>query len=414
MLEIEFTSNALPRTGMLSYEWKMRFNFPIATAFLSIALVGGAHGQAQTHEPSFVSDHPFMQIDIRKLGYERFKGGAPTPTFIDFTDDDHLAIAWVTLDNPSRARKLGPLKSRPAHLHAVILNTKTGNKESENQWPAPYLPVGFLPIPNGKILVCAGDLLRLFSPSLELIGEQKIPSESERGCWLSFPVGRAVSPSRRTALVLLSTHPDEMELLDTNTLAVLSKWTDERAPSGISDHWLTGECGSPAKLCLRQIDESWQAFEPKGMDQQLKSQKRKMATFVNDQTIVIEGGDKLAATTVEGEVLFQLKSPHKYVFGTPVVSAGGRRFAVIVDRFRGIRNPQLDMYPFLSNERATVYSVADGHPIYTVKLQGTSPWTPWTPHINRLALSPDGAHLAVLADELLKFYELPISNAEQR
>jgi hypothetical protein len=150
------------------------------------------------------------------------------------------------------------------------------------------------------------------------------------------------------------------------------------------------------------------------LDKQLSDRKRKITTFVNDQTLVIQGGDVMAVTTVEDEMLFQVRSPQKYLFEWPVVSAGGGRFAVIEDRIRGLRSEPLDMYPFQSNDRAVVYSIADRRSIYAVKLEGTSPWTPWDWHENQLALSPDGTHLAVLTDGLLRVYRLPSSNTEQR
>jgi hypothetical protein len=218
-----------PRNGA------MRSNALPAIAFLVVVLACAVQGQAQTIVPP-TKDHPLLEVDVRKFGYERLNGSMRTHTFVDFTDNDHLAVGWLTLENPSRAKKFGPLVMRPAHLRALILNASTGQKESQKEWPTPYLPVGFLAIPDGKLLTCAGDVLRLFSPNLELIREQKLPSNS--ACHLSFPVGRTVSPSRRTLLLSLrSGTNDQMELLDTDTFVILSKWTEERATtSGISDH----------------------------------------------------------------------------------------------------------------------------------------------------------------------------------
>jgi hypothetical protein len=390
----------------------MRSNVLTTITFALVVLLGAEQGQAQIIEPSPTKDHPLLEVDVREFGYKKMNGSTPTRTFVDFTDNDHLAVGWLTLDNPSRARKLGPLVRRLAHLHALIINFNTGQKENQNEWPTPYIPVGFLAIPDGKILTCTADVLRLFSPSLELVREQKLPTDS--ACPPSLSVGREVSPSRRT--LLLYSHPGnklQMELLNADTFVILSKWTGGNLPSSTSDHWLVGDCGNPTELCLRKIDEQWHAFRPIGLDKQLSDHKRKITTFINDQTLVIQGGGVMAVTTVEGEILFLVRSPEKYSFESPVVSAGGARFAVIEDRIRGLRSEPLDMYPFQSNDRAIVYSVADRRSIYSVGLKGTSPWTPWDWHHNQLALSPEGIHLAILSDRVLRVYGLPNSNTEQ-
>jgi hypothetical protein len=86
---------------------------------------------------------------------------------------------------------------------------------------------------------------------------------------------------------------------------------------------------------------------------------------------------------------------------------------MIEDRFRGIRSEPLDMYPFTANDQASVYSIKDRRGIFSIKLKGTSPWTPWDIHDNYLALSPDGTSLAVLSDGVLKLYQLPSDDTGQ-
>ena len=60
------------------------------------------------------------------------------------------------------------------------------------------------------------------------------------------------------------------------------------------------------------------------------------------------------------------------------------------------------MYPFYATDNATVYRTKnDDRPLFSLKLQGTSPWTG---HIidNVAALSPDGRSLALISDGVLE------------
>jgi hypothetical protein len=118
----------------------------------------------------------------------------------------------------------------------------------------------------------------------------------------------------------------------------------------------------------------------------------------------------MAVATVDGALLFRVILEKNRSFGSTLASSGGEKFAVIENRQRGITDPGLDMYAFASNYRVVVYSVPDRRAVYAVKVEGTSPWSPWERHVNQLALSPDGALLAVVSDEILKVYRLPGSN----
>jgi hypothetical protein len=377
-----------------------------------LALLGVGCAVAQNLDSAPSDAPPLFQVDVTKLGYARINADRPTRTFIDFTDNEHIVVGWLTVDNPSRAKKFGPVFRRPAHLHALIFNATTGNKENGKEWPTLNLDSALVARPDGTLLTCTGKALRLFSSNLELVREQELAGEN--GCGTLSLVGQSVSPSRRTILISFpGTMNDQAELLHSETFAILSKWTEKRVTRGISDHWVVGDCASPLKLCVRKLDEQWQAFSPDGLDQQLAGQRQRYIFFVNDETLVIVGGGGLGVTTVQSRLLFQRRLPEKHEFEWPVTSAGGKRFAVIEDKMRGLRSDPLDIGQFPSNDRAVVFDIADGRAVYAVKLMGTSPWSWWNWHKNRLALSPNGNILAVLADGMLKVYRLPSTPAGQ-
>jgi hypothetical protein len=293
-------------------------------------------------------------------------------------------------------------------MRVVILDVETGRKQREKEWATPYDPVRFYGLSDGGALVCTGNVLRLFSANLELVREQELPSKS--ACANpALPVQRGISPSGRTLLLgALSGSDREMTLVDVDTFAVFSQWSEEGWTTGaVSDHWLVGYCGERRDVCLRKISEPWQPFHPLGLSRQIIEARRGPTSFLSDETLLVEGGNSLAAVTTQGAILFQTSLPQNHVFGWPVVSAGGERFAVIDERFRGLRSEPLDMYPFPADDHALVYSIPHRRAIYAVKLKGTSPWSPWTVHDNELALSPDGALLGVLSDGVLRVYRVP-------
>src|SRR5216684_4426486 len=313
----------------------MRRYFSIATVLAGVAIVCGVRAQARESKPTTGSDRPLWEIDLRQFGYERWlrRSTRPLPLFVDFTDVDHLAVGWIRPDIPHVDGRRAPLGPEPAHLNVVILDAKTGQKQSKTEWPtsARYFSAPlFFGIPDGRLLICSDNVLRLLSPTLEVVREQELPNHAS-----CVNVAFQHSPSRRTLLVtILSEHSRQMELLGVETLAILSSWTEERAASAtfmgilsISDHWLAGYCGEPTELCLRRFDKGWQPFHPNG--------------------------------------------------------------------------------------RALVYGIKDRRNIFSLKMKGTSPWTPWDVHDNYLALSPNGTHLAVLSDGVLKIYPLPSDSAEQ-
>jgi hypothetical protein len=246
-------------------------------------------------------------------------------------------------------------------------------------------------------------VLRLISPGFEAIRELNLPNDR---------YGQSISPSRQ--LLLLSSYASgashQNTLLDVGTFAAVAEWTEKERINDISNHLLVGHCGKLSEICIRGIDQSWHPFRTVGMDKQFEDYRQKSAFFVNEGTIVVKAWHEMAVANVDGTLLFRVILEKHRSFGSTLASSGGERFAVREDRQRGITWPGLDMYAFPSNDRVVVYSVPDRRAIYAVKVKGTSPWPPWEPHVNQLALSPDGTLLAVVSDEILKVYRLPGSN----
>ncbi len=380
-------------------------NWKLATVFLAIMFLVVAV-RAQAPDPSSGKDHPVLEVDLRKFGYDTSKASRHLPKFVDFIDSGHLAIAWLTLDDAAPA-------AGPAHLHALVLDASTGQKLGVQAWPTPSKAVRFLVARDGKFLTCTGNILRLFSSSLELVREQNLADR--QGCRSPREYGWGISPSRRSLLFDRFLGPGqgwEYTLLDAETFSVIANWTEKQFILRISDHWRFAYCRPEARACIRRIDEPWQTFNPSVADNRTDDWLHSArfvddwlhsARFVNDETLVM-GRKRMWVITIGGTPLFQVELPKDRSFGNAVASSGGQRFAVLENRKRG--SEALDMYSY-SNDRAVVYSIPDRRAIYSVKVKGDSPWLPWKEHFNQLALSPDGTLLAVITDATLRVYRLP-------
>lgn len=387
--------------------------------------------QTQVRELAPTNASPLWQVDLKTLGYKplpdvtaSLPGRFPWIKALDFTDDDHLAWAWLTLDNqsPIRLRSCDYSSNgckdndkrpqpEPAHLHVLFLNAKSGDKNDLLEWPTPSFPVGFLGLPDGKFITCNRDKLHLFSPMLDVILERDLPPSDK--CY--FLSRKSISPSGR--LLLRRQLNEKAELVGTETLSSVQNLSgvDARA---IGDHWFVVPCGQPARLCLGSLDYPNRPLRPLEMSKEMNEiVLRGLANiaFADDETIVIKARTSMSVFDMKGSALFDVTLPKKqgFNYSEPIItsSVGGERFAVIEDRQRGLTSEPLDMYSFLSNDRVVVYSIPDRRPIFVLKVKGSSPWPPWRVHLNSLALSPDGTLLAVVSDDVLKVYRLPGSKS---
>lgn len=396
-----------------AYKHRAKMSKRKALVAVALAFATVSAGKTQTPEPAPSNERPVLELDLRKYGYElpRFVW----PSFVEFTDNDHLAWAWVTVD-PSPKPSVRPknYSPPPSHLHVIIVDAQTGQMQGQQEWPTPYAPVFFSTLPSGKFLSCTGNLLRLFSSNFEMLREQDL---QPYGCSSNFYSEAIflISPNRQSAIL---SFPDEgkyqAKLLNIERFSVVAEWQEDTPikPIAVADHWFIGSCGQPATTCIRGIDQPWRPIQPLGLNNLTDHPIHVSA--VNDTTVVFGSGNEIAVVTVDGTILFTVKLAKNGSFDKPITSSGGDRFAVMENKQRGLTSAPLDMYAFPSNDRIVVFSIVDRRPIFAVRVEGDSPWTSWKGHVNRLALSPDGTLLAVVSDGILKVYRLPGISAEHQ
>jgi hypothetical protein len=224
-----------------------------------------------------------------------------------------------------------------------------------------------------------------------------------------------ISPSGRTFLSPVSDSHGAWatQLRDSSTFDVLDSWNDARVAKAYftySDQFALAQIANPRTLYLRKVGGDWNPYSILVPDSQPPGKIG--YRFVNEATIAGFAGDRLAVDAVEDTELFNstLPEPGLYLSSRSMAatSTHGERFAVILDRSRGVTNDILDLYPLHSDDRVVVYSISKRSAIFSMKVKGNSPWPTQTHEIwNASALSPDGQLLGIVSDEGARVYVLP-------
>lgn len=375
--------------------------------------------KAQTNQPPLSQDLPIWSDKPRQVGYDpsMFRKFRPMVggdrVRIQFLDDQRLALSWLTPDK-IEGKLIGPLSNVPSHLHLTILDAHTGQQISSHEWSCSSAGVNLAYTASGQWLLSSNQTVTLYSSSFDKARDLQ-----------NVKTGRLytlVSPGGRTFLsYLANSHgTSSAQLRDSATFEVLDSWNDARfaeAYIAYSDHFILAQVAkprTPQQLYLRKIGGDWSPYSVSVHGP--KSAKLLSFRFVNDNTIgwFPVPGKELTLETIEGAHLFSSPVPEFGLYfaswPTSATATRGERFAVILDRLRGLSIETLDMYPFASEDRVIVYSVPQRGAVFSVRVKGTSPWPAFSPsHFvwNRIALSPDGQLLGIASDEGVRVYALP-------
>jgi len=382
-----------------------------SAVFLIISLVSLPISKAQTSPPLLTRQPPLWSAKPEQVGYDstvfrKFRamvGGDEVK--VQFLDDQRLALSWLTPDE-APTHVIDPAKIL-SHLHLSIVDARNGQHLLSHEWRCTARGVNLAYIASGQWLLSVGESVTLYSPSFDKLGDlQNVGTQ---------PSHTFVSPSGRTFLSYVTDphNARSAELRDSGTFAVIDSWNDSRLDKArilYSDVFALAQIshpGRPQQVYIREIGGgSWKPHLP-------PIQGSQPTGFANDDTLVSQRGHELIAEIIGGTELFRSTPPDIRLFlsswSTAATSTRGERFAVILDRMRGLRNGGLDMYPFPSNDQVIVYSIPQKGAIFSVKVKGESPWPHWSsdPVWNRIALSPSGLLLAISSNEGVRVYALP-------
>ena len=396
----------------------LKLRIELRYAFLFLVCLGAGLLpilKAQTKQPPPSQERPLWSIKPKRAGY-------PLPTYshpgakvgrdrvkIQFLDDQRLALAWATRDQISE-KPVGPANDVPSHLHLAILDAHTGHQIVNHGWPCSSVGVNFAYTASGQWLLSSDQTVTLYSSSFDEVRDlDNVRTES----WGTF-----ISASGRTFLTRVQdSHGGwSVQLRDSSSFEVLDSWNDARSANfrlTYSDHFILGQMVNSLQfqnLYLRKVGGDWTPYSISIPDSRPKGEIG--YGFVNDVTIAAFAGPQLELETVEGAELLNATLPEDGLFlptwSATATSTGGERFAVILDRLRGINSPTLDLYPVPSEDRVVVYSLSKRSAIYSVRVRGISWWVAQAhPVWNVIALSPDGQLLGIVSDEGVRVYVLP-------
>src|SRR5580692_1199121 len=381
-------------------------------ALLGASLVCPPFLRAQTTQPRLSQQAPLWSAKPRQVGYRTSASINFHPTVggdtvkIQFLDDQRLALAWLTPDETPQ-KPIGPENSFPSHLHLTILNSRSGQRTANHEWPCSSTGVNLAYTAAGQWLLSSDQTVTLYSSSFGKVRDSPdIRTEQSR----TF-----ISPSGRT---FLSYAPNShgawsAQLRDSATFEVLDSWNDPRvarAQFTYSDHFILAQIPNSRTLYLRKVGVNWNPYSISVPDYQPPGEIG--YGFVNEGTIAGFAGNSLALETVEGTELFNSTLPERGLYlpswKMTATSTHGDRFVVILDRSRGLNNSNLDLHPLQSQDRVVVYGISKRTVIFSIKIKGISPWPTQTLEVwNVIALSPDGRLLGIVSDEGVRVYVLP-------
>ena len=372
------------------------YSIPAAVFFSLLLSIAVSNSRAQSPHLVFNTEPPSLQLDLHSYGYKSHVRGTRDSWSVAFVGNDDLVLGWTTLDDPL-GKKIGPLTPTPSHLHALVLSARTGQKQILGEWAVSTLYASIHPVANGEFLVCTGNAVRLLSHDFAMVHELALSRFGP--C-----TGNEVSPSGQSFSVDSGAGKQfQRSVMNTESFTPVATWSNEARGVHFSDTYLAGNCQPNGELCVRKFNDAWARLASYGADR-----KARVRTFCNDSTLVLVMRGELALVTTEGNLLFHADLEEKHSIGETAISSGSQRLAVVKMRMRGVTNEVLDMYAFPSDDEVTVYSLLERKAIYARKVKGTSPWPPFTEHHNRLAISSDGALLAIFDDGILSVYNLPV------
>jgi hypothetical protein len=295
----------------------------LALLFLvAVPLVSG-QTNSQPIEPEPSRDRPIVKIDMQKYGYKPHGNGADDWLSLAFTERNDILVAWTTADVSYARTKIRRTTPVPSHLHALVLDSRTGQKEHAGEWPSRYLQAIITPVGKENFLICAGDEIRLLSNDFTTVRDQVLSAPTD------CPRMR-VSPSRHSfSFPTFAKSGEENNLIDAESFEPLAEWSwHEATDVHFTDTVLLGACTPNFGLCIREFNQRWQPFHIDGLKQNLKRFRRLGPTFVNDTTLSTGDNRKMIVVTLQGAMLFSVDLPEKFSFARIATSTGGQTVCV--------------------------------------------------------------------------------------
>jgi hypothetical protein len=385
------------------------------TAFsLANSPEGRSHGNAYS---------PVFRLNLRALGFPEkpslsHSRGKPIekvviPLAIDpicFPSDGTVVVTFVTENTPSALTNRGaPGAFPPFQLHAIFVDTKTGQVQATRDWATTTSESRVLPGTNGNFIVLAPNELILYSPQMEILGRLNL-SLSKCDAWEVRQ-----SPGRKALLVtcfpVWQEELSKYEWIDAEHLQVIREWTVHGLDTVLGRPTVEADAISDGEIvsgnAIRNLGGSWRhiinpAYLPPFQNE-----------FVNNDTLLSYqtwGKDQfLSLIRTDGQLLYKQDVPPSEQFShgpgqarAARPSADGNRFALPFYKGHG-GSSLLDIPGHYLLKELMVYDLPGRRWIFRLdgKKQGIRT-------LSGLALSPDGSLMGLITqDGILEVYRLP-------
>jgi hypothetical protein len=377
----------------------------LSVALLSVLTIRGTEITLQVPNTKV----PAWAIDLSTLGYpthpsENFSKtfGVP-PTTVTFPDSEHLVVTFISAEPGTPSEREGRPDSFRLRLHVIVFEVRTGQVDTQRDWPTPNPNDGAVAGHDGRFVVRAGDNLTLYDTTLKALKETDTAPGKK-------PNGRlfALFTSPPAHFLLLEFSPGihaQFNWMNADTLETVHSFSDNLFPRTISDTEVVGwriPASRPSELVIRTPDEPGRVIA-------LPNYGSNKVAFVSEGTIAIESGYSPIQLVQTDGTLIESITPHtREYFSRITPSAEGHRFAFTGSR---IRNTLEILEPHQTWEyvqRVYIYDMPTHSFVCGVKVKHSARNQDFP-----LALSPDGSTLAFLDGESLKVYRTP-PTAEHR
>ena len=381
----------------------------IAVAFLLMLFPNSAKGDANAPKPDSVS--PFWNTDLHAavgslpLGLIVGQGHETTlqpKTSLWFCDNDTIVATFVTQEEKATlSSRDNSDPNQPLRLRGIFVDANTGKITSTRVWPTSSRFAGVVAATDQGFVTQRGITLTLYSSGARELKTLSLPPlPTEFWGWQAHP-----SPTGKRILFATSdltptTSPRTWILLDTNSLQVVrSREEVQSGWVGISDVAVAMTACTiwfyhcEPKVEIRDLTGEWETLAP------LKIGATSFPQFINEDIFFVSGEPwKLLQTS--GKAILTENVP--FEGSTAVSSAGGQRFVVPFFRLTG-RVAALDIGGHGELKTISIYDAPFRERSYRLRVK-----SPKITERALLALSPDGSKLAVLYDETLYVFQLPL------
>jgi hypothetical protein len=375
--------------------------------------VGTSSGMSSLGMGDEFGDHPNTSLSleqrfdlkpygIQKESYTAFlEYRAPEHDFdrISFSGNNNIVVGFRTQEGKEAA---------PHRVHAIVLDLANWKVQSVSDWLVTVSDICLLATTDGRFIVRTRGKITLYSPQIKPLKEFEIPY-ARKPVFEEWRI--SVTPSRKSiALEHYLGHDLNITWIDAESLSALRSGN---APSGIfglvsnfrnafmsSDDMLVGTVEPElSKNCEVSIAKN---YDPWKILYQAAGSCGYGAQAINSETIFLPKVDEWLLLDTGGRVLHQEALGKNERAVESRMSANGERIVIpILTSKGGIE--ALDISPRILFNRLVVFDLIRNAVVEVVDSHQLN-----LDHLTGFALSPDGSRLALLRNDAVEIYRLPV------